>query len=92
MVCFFVSFFLSDSSVRGHACECADFDSGVDEPPKGILLKAAKSVLGWVAVMALGSAVACVARWRGTSHRGRKTGSATCARAVLHDRATTAIY
>lgn len=36
---FFVSFFLSGSSVRGHACECADFDSGVVEPMKGFWLK-----------------------------------------------------
>lgn len=33
MFCFI---FLSGSSVRGHVCECADFDSGVVEPPKGI--------------------------------------------------------
>lgn len=31
---FFVSFFLSGRFIRGHACECADFDSGVDDLPK----------------------------------------------------------
>lgn len=53
---FFVSFFLSDSSFRGHACECADFDSGFVELTKGISLKLSSnvSVLGWVAVMAPG--------------------------------------
>lgn len=40
----FCFIFLSDSSVRGHACECADFDSGVDELQKGISLKVCSNV------------------------------------------------
>lgn len=35
---FFCFVFLSGCFVRGHACECADFDSGVVELPKGISL------------------------------------------------------
>lgn len=52
----FCFIFLSDSSFRGHACECADFDSGFVELTKGISLKLSSnvSVLGWVAVMAPG--------------------------------------
>lgn len=71
-------------------CECADFDSGVDEPSKGISLKfSVVSALGWVAARCGGDGLNAV--WRAVAGGDLVigvSGSVECARAVLLERVT----
>lgn len=69
--------FISDNSVRGHACECADFDSGVIELAEGISLKINSELTLTVRFQCsfrmgcdggrVRGGVACAARCRGTN-------------------------